>query len=309
MKFRVYGEEEIRNQVLTALDETGWTHAQLEVEEGTLVQLAKRVLDRVEKARQDSPVSPDSRFIQATIGEHDPSGEKFKPFTFEHAALSQALLLLVQIPVSERPEAFQRAMVIIKSQENVYGILFLDPPGQSKTRSHSMQARLRSPDLGVLQRATTEFVAAMNPSQTSATGGRTYSSRGAAVRRSGQAPLFTSEFNSIHIRSVTDEALMTGKAIPIKGRLSLVWHAVNRSSGRVLLLISLLLVGLSAALFAFSPDTGWWAWSEQLAGRLATGAFGALLVDAAIDYTALRQSLLKGGGDVTHGAVVEWTRA
>jgi hypothetical protein len=68
-------------------------------------------------------------------------------------------------------------------------------------------------------------------------------------------------------------------------------------------------VALSAVLFAVGPDDGWWMWTEQLMGRLATGAFGALLVESAIDYSALRRSLASGAGPVTHGAVIDWARA
>ncbi|UFN43651.1 hypothetical protein [Nocardioides okcheonensis] len=309
LKFQVQGDVKIYEPLLGALDETGWTHAKIDLSHETLVGLAKRVLDKVRRAGQDLPVSPDSRFIQTVITDHDKGPDRrFEQFTFEHTALSQALLLLVQIPLDERDEAFQRDMVVIKSQENVYGILFLDPPAV-ETRTHSLQARLRSPDLGALQRATAEFVGALSPAKRGPADARVFTSRGAAVRRGGHARLFTTSFASIQVRSVTNELLMTGQAIPINGRLSLIWQSVNRSAGRVLLGISLSLVAVSAALFAFSPDTGWWAWTEQLAGRLATGAFGALLVDGALDYTALRQALLKGSGDVTHGAVVEWARA
>jgi hypothetical protein len=44
-------------------------------------------------------------------------------------------------------------------------------------------------------------------------------------------------------------------------------------------------------------------------GRLATGAFGALLVEGAIAYGALRRTLASSAGPAGHGALLDWNRA
>jgi hypothetical protein len=119
---------------------------------------------------------------------------------------------------------------------------------------------------------------------------------------------FESDVKRLEIRSVINERLFKGNVIPITGRFSLLRQVLSRRSARILLLLSLSLIVISAAFFALAPDQGWWQWCEQLVGRLATGAFGALLVDGAIEYSALRKSLMAGTGAVTQGAVVDWTR-
>jgi hypothetical protein len=113
----------------------------------------------------------------------------------------------------------------------------------------------------------------------------------------------------MEIRSVANEKLFTGRVIPITSRFSLLRQTLSDRSARVLAALSLVLIGISALLYWRFPTEGWWNWAEQLTGRLATGAFGALLVDGAMDYTALRKSLMAGTGPVTHGAVIHWDRA
>lgn len=169
-------------------------------------------------------------------------------------------------------------------------------------------ARLRCNDLGRLQTATTSFVSAMNPTKRSSQI-RIFSSRNASVGRSRNSSVpFISDFVRVEIRSVANEELFLGNTIPIRGRFSLLRHALTKRSALPLAILSGILILASAALFALSPGTGWWDWSEQLAGRLATGSFGALLVDGAIEYTALRQALMAGSGPVTHGAMIDWKR-
>jgi hypothetical protein len=132
------------------------------------------------------------------------------------------------------------------------------------------------------------------------------SSPSASVGRQGKGQVpFISSFTRAEIRSVTNEELFEGEVLPITGRLSLARHSFEaRGAGGALALISAFLVLASAVLFAFFPDQGWWNWCDQLLGRLATGAFGALLVDGAIDYSALRRSLLSGAGRVTNPAQI-----
>jgi hypothetical protein len=152
-------------------------------------------------------------------------------------------------------------------------------------------------------------LSAMNPTKREGTV-RPFSSPAASIGRhtAAQTP-FASHVTRVEIRSVANEKLFTGEVIPVTGRFSLLRRTLSTGAARVLLAVSVLLVILSAVLFAFFPDEGWWMWTEQLMGRLATGAFGALLVDSAIDYTALRRSLMAGAGPVTHGAVINWIRA
>jgi hypothetical protein len=108
---------------------------------------------------------------------------------------------------------------------------------------------------------------------------------------------------------VANEKLFSGTVVPVTGRLSLLRRILSSGAAPVLLGLSAILVGLSAFLYWQFPTQGWWLWTEQLIGRLATGAFGAFLVDGALDYAALRKSLLAAGGPLTHGAVIQWDRA
>ncbi len=272
-----------------------------------MVSLAQSILVKLDKDKHEIPVSPDSRFIQGAIDGIADAAEKFKLHSFERTALAQALLILVQIPLAERAEAFQRNMYVIKSQGNVYGVLFTDPRTTTPMNVHTYQARLRSPDESALQRATVEFVSAMSPVASSGRT-RTISSRSASVTRRGAGSPISTRFDEVEIRSVTNELILRGRVIPVRGQLSLAWHAITRSSGKVLLILSALLIALSALLYWKAPAEGWWHWAEQLSGRLATGAFGALLVEGAIDYSALREAV-SGGGAFTSGALIEWQHA
>jgi hypothetical protein len=312
-----------------SLAEYGWTIPDIPADRDLLVQLANEVIETARTSHRDLPVSPESQFIQDVIDKRfglvpsRRSGQRARPmaeaatvdsaptavpfarFTFERNCLEQALLILTQIPENERNDAFQRSMKIVVSPEyKVYGIIF----GAVGT-SASYQVRLRCSDVEKLQTATTTFVSAMNPTKQRGSIHR-YSSPSASVGRQGKGHLpFISSFTRAEIRSVTNEELFEGEVLPITGRLSLARHSFEaRGAGGALAVISAFLVLASAALFALFPDQGWWNWCDQLLGRLATGAFGALLVDGAIDYSALRRSLLSGAGRVTNGAIIKWTR-
>lgn len=316
---------DVGDLTLKSLAEYGWTRPDLGLERADLVKLSTAVISATEKANRDLPVSPESQFIQVAIdkaygGQARGSAaaaapatgpSSFVAFSFERHCLEQAILILCQIDRGERAEAFQREMTIIVGPEYaVYGIVFSEPAGPSSaTTSSTYQVRLRCNDLNRLQTATTSFVSAMNPSKQQGTI-RRFSSRSASVgRRTSSASLFQSDFNRVEIRSVANEKLFTGQVIPVTGRWSLLRQTLAGRSARVLLLLGALLLGLSAVLFALAPGEGWWMWTEQTMGRLATAAFGALLVDSAIDYSALRRSLMAGAGPVTHGAVINWLRA
>lgn len=313
---------DVESATRKSLAELGWTWPDLGIEQKDLVELANHVIDAVRRAKRDLPVSPESQFIQDAIDKRfgdrgaaskkapaskNGDGQEFAPFSFERLCLEQAILILTQIDERERNESFAREMrVIVGPEAGVYGIMF---KGRSEDKERATyETRLRCNDLNRLQTTTTLFVSAINPAEKDGPP-HAFTSPGAAVARKmrEQRP-FESEVRRLEIRSVINEHLFRGTVIPIRGRLSLLRQVVSRRSAKVLLWLSLALIAISAVLFAVAPDEGWWQWVEQLVGRLATGAFGALLVDGAIDYTALRKSLMAGTGAVTHGALIDWTR-
>jgi hypothetical protein len=311
-------------EVLTSksLAELGWTWPDLGIDDGVLVDLASTVIDAARRAKRDLPVSPESQFIQDAINrkfppspesstgatKHAPSA--FAPFSFERYCLEQAILILTQIDSGERQEAFTRTMTIVVGPEfGVYGIMFQANSGGGEDNMASYQTRLRCNDLERLQAATTMFVSAIHPTQQDGAVRRFSSPSVSVGRRMPKHKPFVSEVRRLEIRSVANERLFTGTVVPITGRFSLLRQVLAGRSARVLSAISATLVVISAVLFELAPNAGWWEWTEQLVGRLATGAFGALLVDGAIDYTALRKSLTTATGPVTHGALVTWSRA
>ncbi|WP_347268964.1 hypothetical protein [Paracoccus sp. (in: a-proteobacteria)] len=323
LEFTAYGEH-LDDAILKSVAEYGWNRPDLGINREELVELAQAVIVASDKARRDLPISPESQFIQDAINNKfgkpgvasqaaggstgGANTSRFGMFTYERNCLEQAVLILTQIARDERTEAYQRNMTVISGPEfSVYGIMFSDPAKQAGN-SATYQTRLRCNDLARLQTATTSFLSALNPGSS---GGsiRRYTSRAASVgRRQGGVQPFISDIRRIEIRSVSNEQLFRGKAIPITNRFSLIRHTLSDHSARLLGGLSLLLIGVSAIIYAVAPDSGWWLWSEQLVGRLATGAFGALLVDSALDYSALRRSITGGTGAVTHGAMVDWTR-
>lgn len=325
LSYTVYSQtDHIMEQVLKSIGEYGWTKPDLGLSREDLVGLAAEVIGAAEKAKRDLPTSPESQFIQDAInkrfkltpGSRDSSEpgraqgatHRFAMFNYERNALEQAILILTQIPREDRSDAFAQEMAVVGGPEfSVYGVVFAGT-SQASASSLTMQARLRSNDLATLQTATSSFVSALNPGAQTA-GVRRYTSRAASIgRQRVVGPSFESDLQRIAIRSVTNELLFQGRAIPIRSRFSLLRHTLSDHSAKLLGGLSLLLLGLSALLYAFFPEEGWWLWTEQSVGRLATGAFGALLVDSALDYTALRRSITGGTGTVTHGAVIDWSR-
>lgn len=313
---------DVQESTRKSLAELGWTRPDLGIGSGELVELANSVIASVQRAKRDLPVSPESQFIQDAIDRRfgrkggnrgdgaapdGLNGKPFEPFSFERLCLEQAILILTQIDTQERKESFAREMTIVVGPEaGVYGVMFRHLSGEKERATY--ETRLRSNDLSRLQMATTLFISAINPAS-SAGPIRSFTSSAASVSRQMRKNRpFVSDVRRLEIRSVINERLFKGTVIPITGRFSLLRQVLSRRSARILLLLSLSLIAVSAAFYALAPDQGWWQWSEQLVGRLATGAFGALLVDGAIEYSALRKSLMAGTGVVTHGAVVDWTR-
>ncbi|MBS1895722.1 MAG: hypothetical protein JST59_30855 [Actinobacteria bacterium] len=221
--------------------------------------------------------------------------------------MEQAILILTQIDSQERKESFAREMSIVVSPEaKVYGVMFRHPSPETERATY--ETRLRCNDLNRLQMATTLFVSTINPASSPGPT-RSFTSTGASVAREIRKHRpFESDVKRLEIRSVINERLFRGHVIPITGRFSLFRQVLTRRSAKILLLLSLALIVVSAILYAVAPDQGWWQWSEQLIGRLATGAFGALLVDGAIEYSAQRKALMAGTGAVTHGALIDWAR-
>ena len=317
-----FGGVDVEEATRKSLAELGWTWPDLGIYQDELVELANEVIEAVRRAKRDLPVSPESQFIQDVIDKrygrkrgaskrasvpNEEEGQQFAPFSFERLCLEQAILILTQIDSQERNESFAREMkVIVGPEAGVYGIMFKGPSDGPERATY--ETRLRCNDLSRLQTTSALFVSAINPTQSDGPA-RSFASPGAAVaRRMRQHRPFVSDVRRLEIRSVINERLFKGTVVPITGRLSLLRQVISRRAAKVLLLLSLSLIVASALLFALAPDHGWWQWSEQMMGRLATGAFGALLVDGAIDYSALRKSLMAGTGAVTHGALIDWTR-
>ena len=317
---------DIQARLKRSLTEYGWTMPEIGIERQKIVGMVTDIFRSVKKSGRDLPVSTSSAEIQTVIDAYvkasphstdgsEPEGspgakigraELFTHYSFERTCLEQALLILTQIDPNEHAESFAREFQVVAGPEfGVYGIVFW--PHES---SDHFIARLRSNDLEKLQSATASFVSALNPGKTDGRTIQRVSSRSASVGRSvpARSQRFRSAIVRLEIRSVANEPLFKGIVVPITGRMTLLRESVADRSGMILASISVSLIVFSAALFWIFPTQPWGIWTQQLVGRLATGAFGALLVDGAIDYGALRKSLMAGTGPVTHGALVRWSR-
>lgn len=305
-------------EALALLNDSGWVVEDLGLSGRLLAEMALGIITRAEKESRELPLSPDSQLIQNEIDRNfagpDGSGgdrpmllqSRFDVGTHERLCLEQALLILTQIDPKKRRELFQQDMtVVVGPRFTVYGIIFR---AASNGRTTHFDARLRSNDIDRLQEATASFVSALLPGKRPATR-RFYSSAAAIGRESLGTAVIETDFRRPEIRSVVNEPLFEGEVIPIKSRISLIRHAITDGASRILAALSVLFIGISLVLFMFFPHDSWWNWSEQLAGRLATGAFGALLVDSAIDYAALRKSMMSGTGPIVHGALIRWKRS
>ena len=311
---------EVVDRVVASLADYGWTVPDIGIERGELVAMAREVAVAAGKAGRDLPISPHSQLIQSVIdrcvapeGElPDGSGDRrrrsrFERFSFERHCIEQALLILTQIPEIDHGEVYTREMVAVVGPEfGVYGLVLHRAPAHRGTAADHYIVHLRCRDLERLQKATAAFVSALDPVRDHGWVRRRSPSpsRGA---RGGRG--LRSTVSRLEIRSEADELLFTANVVPIRGRFTLLQHSFANLPARVLTLLSLGLTAASALLYWHGQDEGWWRWSEQLTGRLATGAFGALLVDAATDYVALRRTLAASAGPFGYGSLLDWNRA
>lgn len=319
---------EAADEVVAALADYGWTMPDLGIERGELVAMAREVAVTAGKAGRDLPISPHSQLIQSVIdrcvapdGDGDPGrGSRFERFSFERHCIEQALLILTQIPEIDHGEVYTREMVAVVGPEfGVYGLVLHRAPAHRGTATDHYIVHLRCRDLERLQKATAAFVSALNPvrhhgapaAAVSAVAGRVRRGRPGRRRErgSGAGRRLRSIVSRLQIRSEADELLFTANVVPICGRFTLLQHSFANLPARVLTFLSLALTAASALLYWLGQDEGWWRWSEQLTGRLATGAFGALLVDAATDYVALRRTLVASAGPFGYGSLLDWSRA
>lgn len=296
--------------VVAALGDYGWTTPDMGIERSELVAMARDVALAAGKAGRDLPISPHSQFVQSVIDRE--GGQRFDRFSFERHCLEQALLILTQVPEIDHGEVYTREMVTVVGPEfGVYGLILHRAPAHRGTADHYI-VHLRCRDLERLQKATGAFVSALNPMRVHGAASVRAVSAGATGRRWRRRRSSPSGFRSIvsrlEIRSEADEMLLTADVVPISGRLTLLQHSFANLPALLLTYLSIVLTAASALLFWLGPDAGWWSWAEQLMGRLATGAFGALLVDAATAYGALRRSLVANTGPASHGALLDWNR-
>ena len=288
-----------------------WLFPRLPVDEKTIKDLSLQIVP-LNSTHAEVPISPQSSSIQRAIDERFPQSQvnQFLPNTFERGCLANAVLILCQIDGSERELALQKSLTLVTSNDQlVQGVIFSSPENLAIEPSSSQrgffEVRLRCSDLSLLRMATSKFVSALHPGRRRTQ--RTFSSQGASVTRRGRSSIaFDTAIQKVEIRSVANEAVDVGEVVPVKNQLDLIVKAIELGSSRILFYLSLLLVGASAALYWWFPDAGWWNWTDQLIGRLATGAFGALLVDGSMEYSALRESASSGHGPVLAGAVVRW---
>jgi hypothetical protein len=300
--------------VVASLADYGWTTPDIGVERGELVAMARDVAVAAGKAGRDLPISPHSQFIQSVID----ARARFDRFSFERHCLEQALLILTQIPEIDHGELYTREMVTIVGPEfGVYGLILHRSPAHRGTAADHYIVHLRCRDLERLQKATAAFVSALNPTRAdgavAAAAAREPGGRRRPGRRWRRADPGGSGFRSIvsrlELRSEADELLFTAHVVPIGGRLAPLQHSFADVPALLLTTLSLVLTAASALMFWLGPGEGWWQWAEQLMGRLATGAFGALLVEGAIAYGALRRTLASSAGPAGHGALLDWNRA
>lgn len=307
---------EVVDRVVAALADYGWTVPDIGIDRGELVAMAREVAVAAGKAGRDLPISPHSQLIQSVIDRCvAPDGEltdgrpdrrrrsRFERFSFERHCIEQALLILTQIPEIDHGEVYTREMVAVVGPEfGVYGLVLHRAPAHRGTAADHYIVHLRCRDLERLQKATAAFVSALDPVRDH--GWVRRRGRVAGGRRG-----LRSTVSRLEIRSEADELLFTANVVPIRGRFTLVQHCFANLPARLLTLLSLGLTAASALLYWLGQDEGWWRWSEQLTGRLATGAFGALLVDAATDYVALRRTLVASSGPFGYGSLLDWSRA
>lgn len=318
---RVDGKKKIHQEVKKSLRRLGW-HEGVKIERNDLVAIAKLVLGQ----EGESPTSPESKKISDAIeGHFKPERKKlrkagdldskrrryvdqFLTEDSERHFLQNAVLILTQIDERERSEAFHQGMTTIQSSDgHAVGVLFRHMGGTKKTATYT--ARFRYGELYGLKRAAARFASAVHPTKTPGKIRTLVSEGGAVGTRGRKEQRFVSEVKRLEIRSIANEQLDEGQVIPISGPFALFRQVLRRRPVIVLITISVLLALCSALIFQFAPDSGWWEWTEQLLGRLATGAFGALLVDGAFDYGILRSLLKSGSGNVTHGALIDWQRS
>jgi hypothetical protein len=221
-------------------------------------------------------------------------------------ALAEVLSILMQMPEDRRRDVDAHRLSVIRTSTGCYGLLHWQP------RSPQVIVRIRNRDGRRIKAGLAEVATALVSRKHLEEGEITFADGpSAATVRVGGGPLHTT-FQKAVLLSPTreEETILEGGSREVRSRAPALRFLFKSGSTRLISLIGLLFLTVSAMLFAAAQ--GQWypheaaliGWLDQLFGRLATAAFGAVLIDAAIKYQALLKSLRVGR--FTRGVVIDW---
>jgi hypothetical protein len=222
------------------------------------------------------------------------------------SALAHVLSILLQVPTDRRMDEAAHHLSVIQTSNGCFGLLYWRP------QSPQIIVRIRNRDGRKIKAGLAEIASALvsrkhlDEVEVSFSEGTS-----AGVTKIGGDALYTS-FNKAVLLSPTrdEETILEGDIKEVQSRATAVRYLFRNGSTRLISLIGMLFLGLSAALFVAAQwhwmpeDEALVGWLDQLFGRLATAAFGAVLIDAALKYQALLKSLKVGR--FSRGAVIDW---
>lgn len=223
----------------------------------------------------------------------------------EQLVIRESVLILCQVPDARRNDVLASTLVPVYH----YGFACTGLLAYEANAS-SFTVRLRQSDQSVLLEATQAMCALLSSRKlTRRTKRQLTSSGGSRVMEVSEITPVVTTFGQIELKAVGGDLVASGEVIQLSSSWKAYRYLLFDGPKRGLFLAGVALVAVSAGLrFGVEPPTHSIVdWIDGMVGRVATAAFGAQLVNSAIDYNSLAPASTRRGIRFEAGATVKWT--
>lgn len=223
----------------------------------------------------------------------------------EQLLTREGILILCQIPVSRREDVLASRLLLVYHYGFACAGLLTWNAGQGPC-----EVRLRQSDQSVLVSATHSMCALLSSRKlTRRTRRQVTSGAGSTMLEVEEATPVATEFGTIELKAVGGDLVARGEVVQLSSSWKAYRYLLFDGPKRGLFIVGAGLVVVSAGLrFGLEPPPASVAdWLDGLVGRLATAAFGAQLVNSAIDFNALAPTSTRRGFRFEAGSTIKWT--
>lgn len=291
-----YGDQRGGAAVISLLTGSDWS-----VHEG-FDSLLKAAFQRLLLSSTDQALPThidDPRLLDALLVARDN-----QLLSHDQIVLREGLLILSQVPTARRTQVLASHLTPIYHYgfESVGILSWL-------AGSAALTIRLRQSDQSVLLEATQALAALLSSRRVTRRVRRQQSKpRGSRIVPVTEATPVRSDFGIIDLRAVGGDLVARGDVVQLHSAVRAYRYLLFDGPKRGLFLAGATLVGVSAVLtFGVHPSPDSVVdWVDGMVGRLATAAFGAQLVNTAIDYNALAPVITRHGLRFETGATIKW---